>query len=113
MAEKTNFELYRGTSVILRFQLTTPESAPDYVTGWTTVFTVKSEESDANNILSVAGSLSTVQNALKYGIFDVFLSAANTALLADKAIYDWSLRRTDSGFEDVLALGEVRAFTTA
>ena len=113
MAEKTNFEVYRNTAVILRFQLTTPEPAPDYVTGWTTRFTVKSEESDANTVISVPGAISTIPNALKYGIFDVFLSAANTTLLTDKAIYDWSLRRTDSGFKDVLALGEIRAFTTA
>lgn len=113
MAEKTNFTLYRGTSLILRFQLTTPEPAPDYVTGWTTLFTVRYEEDDANTVISVPGALSTIPNALKYGIFDVFLSAANTNLLVDKAIYDWSLRRTDAGFEDVLAFGEVRAFTVA
>ena len=113
MAEKTNFEIYRGAALVLRFQLTTPEPYPTYVSGWTTRFTVKYEEGDANTILSVAGSLATVPNALQYGIFDVFLSAADTALLADKTFYDWSFKRTDSGSEDVLALGEVRAFTTA
>ena len=84
MAEKTNFTLYRGTSLILRFQLTTPEPAPDYVTGWTTLFTVRYEEDDANTVISVPGALSTIPNALKYGIFDVFLSAANTNLLVTK-----------------------------
>lgn len=120
MAEQTNFELFRNSAVILRFQLTTPEPAPDYVTGWTTQFTVRHEDADwdapdANSsiVIQVAGAISTVPNALKYGIFDVFLSAANTALLEDKKIYDWSFKRTDSGFEDVLAHGELRAWTTA
>jgi hypothetical protein len=112
MAERTNFELYRNTAIILRFQLTTPEPAPDYVTGWTTVFTVKNSEQDANTVLSIPGALSTIPNALQKGIFDVFVSAANTALLNDGQHYDWSFRRTDSGFEDVLALGELKAWTT-
>lgn len=112
MAERTNFELFRNTAVILRFQLTTPEPAPDYVDGWTTLFTVKDTEQDANAVLSVPGALSTIANARKYGIFDVFVSSANTATLNNGQVYDWSLRRTDAGFEDVLALGELRCHTT-
>jgi hypothetical protein len=112
MAERANFELFRNTDVVLRFQLTTPEPYPTYVSGWTTEFVIRTEE-NANAIITVAGTLSNLPNALQYGIFDVALSAANTALLTDKAIYDWSFRRTDSGYADVLALGEVRAFTAS
>jgi hypothetical protein len=109
MAERANFEIYKGTSVVLRFQLVTPEPYPDYVTGWSTRLYVREKNNDANTILSVAGAISTVSNALKYGIFDVSLSAANTTLLTDDKKYAWSFRRTNAGFEDVLAYGEITA----
>jgi hypothetical protein len=113
MAEKTNFELYRNTAVTLRFQLVTPEPAPGYVTGWLTQFAVKNSEQDANVVFEVTGNISnTAPNALQYGIFDVQLTANQTAMLNDGQHYDWSFRRTNSGYEDVLALGELRAFTT-
>lgn len=113
MAERANFELFRGTAIILRFQLTTPESAPDYVTGWETLFTVKSKDTNANTILSVEGSLSTVNNALRLGIFDVFLSAANTNALVDGNKYAYSFRRTNTGYNDVLTIGELTARTAS
>lgn len=112
MAETTNFEIYRNAAVTLRFQLVTPEPSPAYVTGWTTVFTVKDSEQDANTVLSVNGALSSVSYALQKGIFDVTLTANQTGLLNDGQHYDWSFRRTNAGYEDVLALGELRAWTT-
>lgn len=112
MAEKTNFELYRNTAVTLRFQLVTPEPAPGYVTGWLTQFTVKDTEQIAQTTFTVTGNVANVANALKYGIFDVNLTANQTSLLNDGQVYDWSFRRTNPGYEDVLALGELRAFTT-
>ena len=113
MAEKTNFEMFRNTTNLLRFQLTTPEPAPGYVTGWTTLFVVKTSIHANTAVLSIAGALSDVNNALRYGIFDVPVSAANSVLLTDRVKYDWSFRRTDPGYEDVLAHGELQAFTTA
>lgn len=113
MAERANFEIFRGTAVTLRFQLTTPEPAPDYVTGWETLFTVKSKDTSANTILSVVGSLSTATNALRLGIFDVNLSVANTNALVDGRKYAYSFRRTNGGYEDVLTLGEVTAKTVS
>lgn len=113
MAEQSNIEMFRSTAPILRFQLTTPEPAPNYVTGWTTVFTVRTDENANAAVLSIAGALSDVNNALRYGIFDVPVSAANSALLTNNVKYDWSFRRTDEGYEDVLGHGELRAVTVS
>lgn len=113
MAEQTNFELFRGTNVTLRFQLTVPEPEPNYVTGWTTQFRVKVKETDANTVLTVNGAISSVTNALELGIFDVVLSANNTATLADQKKYAYSFRRIDAGYEDVLAYGELTAKTAS
>lgn len=113
MAERTNFELFRGASTILRFQLVDPEPEPDYVSGWTTEFRVKVKETDANTVLLIPGAISTVQNALEYGIFDVVISAANSATLTDEKKYAYSFRRTNTGFEDILAYGELTAKTAS
>ena len=113
MAERANFEIFRGTAVTLRFQLTTPEAAPNYVTGWETLFTAKTKDTNANTILSVVGSLSTATNALRLGIFDVALSVANTNALLDGRKYAYSFRRTNAGAEDLLTLGEMTARTAS
>ena len=113
MAEHTNFELYRGTAVTLRFQLTTPEPYPNYVNNWTTLFTVKDTEQHANALFTANGALANTPNALQYGIFDVSLTANQTLLLNHGQHYDWSFKRVDAGYEDVLGFGELHAWTVS
>lgn len=110
MAEQSNFELYRGTAPTLRFQLITPEPEPDYITNWTTLFVIEAETEDANAVLTVNGAIANVANATELGIFEVRLTANQTNLLTDKAIYDWSFWRTNTGNTDLLAFGEIRAW---
>ena len=110
MAEQSNFELYRGTCPTLRFQLITAEPEPGYVTDWTTMLVIEAETEDGNAVFTANGTLANVANALELGIFEVTLTEAQTNLLEDKAIYDWSFWRTNAGYIDVLAFGEVRAW---
>jgi hypothetical protein len=109
MAAQTNFELFRGTATILRFQLTNPELMQDDPTTWTTLFVVRKGEANTNTVLSIAGTISTEANAAEYGIFDVDVTKANTNALTAGVKYAYSFRRTDTGFEDLLAFGELRA----
>jgi hypothetical protein len=106
MAETTNFKIFVGTAPTLRFTLTKPEP----VTGWTTVFYLRTA-AGANVVFQQNGVISPdVPTAQTVGIFDVALHAANTSLWNVRT-YAWSFERTNAGFEDVLALGEVRVET--
>jgi hypothetical protein len=101
MAEISNFTLYRGTSFKVRFRMNPKEN----VSGWTTRLYIKKHLADANTTLEVAGTISDAfATAVFDGIFDVPLSAAETAALASRE-YVYAFRRTNLGSEDVLAAG--------
>lgn len=111
MAESQDIPIFRGTAPRLRFRLTTPEP----VTGWTTLLVVRTAINSANTVLSKAGAianLTDVPNAEQAGVFDVTLTAAETTALTGRT-YHYSFRRTDTGFEDVLAYGTLNVESAA
>jgi hypothetical protein len=110
MAENQDIPILRGTAPRFRFRLTTPEP----VTGWTTLLVIRPTLT-ANAVVSKAGAIANatdVPNAEQTGVFDVTLSAAETTSLTGRT-YHYSFRRTDAGFEDVLAYGTLNVESAA
>lgn len=102
MAEITNFDLFKGTSPVLRIKLTVAES----VLGWTTKFFMR-DRPGGNTVYEQDGVLSSqVANAVNIGIWEVAIPKANLQALTTKT-FAWSFERTNSGAEDVLALGNL------
>ena len=104
MAEFQDILLFRGTAPRLRFKLVRPEN----VQGWTTRLVVKKTAQSANTLFSKDGTLANltdVPNAITHGVFDVILTANNTTILP-AGDYQYSFRRVDEGFEDVLSTGK-------
>ena len=106
MPETTDFAIQRGNDYLLRFRLMSPPSAEvGAVTYWTTEFQVRTTRG-GNPVLTVNGALSAITGAATVGVFDVTLTATQTALLT-RASYFYAFVRTDIGYKDVLAVGRL------
>lgn len=106
MPETTDFAIQRGNDYLLRFRLMSPPSDEvGAVTAWTTEFQVR-QTRGGSSVLSVAGAVSAITGAATVGVFDVTLTAEQTALLT-RASYFYAFVRTDAGYKDVLATGRL------
>lgn len=99
--EINNFKIIRGTAPVLRFRLTNPEN----IATWTTKLFVY-QSLAANTFFEKAGAISTVAQAATLGILDVTLTANDTNSFPARD-YSYAFRRTNVGFEDVLASGRI------
>lgn len=103
--EITNIRFVFGNSPIFRFTLKTPED----VTGWTTELRIYH---NGTLLLTRPGAItdpSMVPNSTANGVFDVTMpAAAYTSTLVPNVNYKWAFWRTNTGFEDTLAAGELR-----
>jgi hypothetical protein len=96
MPEITNFDVYKGTAPRLRWTLT----KPDDVSGWTCAFSVYSSVGNIYNSWPV-----NIVDPVK-GVFDVQITADTWVPMTAKT-YAWTLMRTNVGFEDLLAYGNM------
>jgi hypothetical protein len=102
--ERSNFDIIIGSAPRLRFRLTKPED----VTNWTTQFTMTDPASGAI-VYQADGTITNpdmVAHSDTLGVFDVPLSKAITNTFSPKS-YRWAFWRTNTGFEDPLASGDV------
>lgn len=87
--------VYRGEKATLSFTLTTGEN----ITGWTLLFTAARKKDMATKLFQVTG---TVTDGAA-GEFSVALTTTHTNQTPDEYAFDvW---RTDTGYEQLLALG--------
>ena len=106
MPETIDFSIQRSSDYLLRFRLVSPPTDEvGAVTGWTTQFQVRTTRG-GSAVLTVAGAVSTITGASTVGVFDVTLTAAQTALLT-RASYFYAFVRTDTGYVDVLTTGRL------
>jgi hypothetical protein len=106
MPETIDFAIQRGSDYLLRFRLVSPPTDEvGAVTSWTTEFQVRTTRG-GGTVLTVAGAVSTITGAATVGVFDVALTAAQTALLT-RASYFYAFARTDAGYKDVLTTGRL------
>jgi hypothetical protein len=106
MPETIDFTVQRGGDHLLRFRLVSPPTSEvGAVGGWTTQFQIRTTRG-GTPVVTSAGALSTVTGAATVGVFDVTLTAAQSALLT-RASYFYAFVRTDPGYVDVLATGRL------
>lgn len=98
MAETVNFEIYKGTAVVLTIPLTHPEN----VSGWSTKLFVR-DKINGNTVLALDGAIANVS----IGVFTVTMPTSNTNTLTFKT-YAYSFERTNTGAEDVLTVGQLK-----
>lgn len=96
MAIRQDLTVIRGEAATFTFN---PAVAAD-ITGWTLTFLVTEE--DGATVLSQTPTVAVAAS----GIFTVTISAAATAAL-HPGVFPYVIRRTDSGSQAVLALGDV------
>jgi hypothetical protein len=97
MAIRTHFSIFRGADETLPF------SIAEDVNGWSIVFYLSDQVSDATPTLTIPATILTTGAT---STFEVTLSASQTALLAQSAYY-WEVSRTDLGDKAVLGYGTV------
>ena len=90
--------VYRGESVIQPFTMSPVED----ITGWTLKFTVTKSPDKTAKIL---GPLAVTIDNAALGKFHVTLLEEQTNLRA--GTYRWDVWRTDEGFEQVKAIGDL------
>lgn len=105
MPETLDFTILRGCDYRLRTRMVTPPDTTEVgsLNTWTVVFEVR-QVRGGSPVLTVNGALSTIPQANTLGVFDFTLTANNTASLTDRT-YFYAVRRTDTGFVDVLSRG--------
>ncbi len=99
--------LFVGTAPLLAFAAETVTA----INGWHLQFILRRRPGQPALITKTTGSGITITDAVN-GVFAVQLSKADLAALAPGK-YWYSALRTDSGFEDVLAYGEVMVLPSA
>ena len=72
------------------------------VSGWTTTFIVYATSGSTTALITKSGSVGTAAN----GVITATLAAADTASMTPKR-YHYKFRRTDSGYNAVLAYGDL------
>jgi hypothetical protein len=87
--------VYRGETATLNFALSTGED----ITGWTLVFTVARNRDMVAKLFQLSASVVDGEA----GTFTVALTPTHTNLLPDD--YAWDVWRTNTGYEQVLAIG--------
>ena len=96
MAQLNNLTTpYKGEALQLNFTMTPVTD----ITGWTIVFTLRKNATDAVSILSINA---TILSAIA-GTFRISLTKAQTSLIA--ATYQYDVFRTDVGSEACLSIG--------
>jgi hypothetical protein len=100
-ATSQNAVLYRGTSVQLRWVMKSNGS----VSGWTVRLSIREHAKDPDPlVIDAAASIEDAGSVSTPGVFSVSLSKGQTLGLSARK-YAYSLERTDSGAEDLLAIG--------
>ena len=106
MAVRVDLQCPFATAQAILF---TPPS-PVNITGWNLRFTVQLKSNPANALLTkTSGSGITVNDAAN-GLFTVNVSATDTGTTLEARQYEYTVTRTDAGFEDLLAYGLFTVF---
>jgi hypothetical protein len=98
MAQANDISVYKGETVTLNFTMTPVVD----ITGWSIVFTLKKNQTDAAALVTVNATITSGVN----GTFAVKLTGGiggQTFRRADT--YQYDVQRTDAGFEAVLSIG--------
>ena len=95
MATQNPITIYRGDDVVLAFTMSPVVS----ISGWTIVFTLKSQLAPGATVLSQAAAIVSAPA----GTFTVTLSKAQLTLAPGAYVHD--VHRTDSGSSTVLSIG--------
>lgn len=119
MAKKTRLDLHLGTDFAFRFPvLDEDESEAIDITGWSLSFMIKRSARDEDD-----DALLTIDDAITIeGDHDADPDDNEQRAVVEIADTDtddlesgtaaWELKRTDAGFETVLAYGDMRLFRT-
>jgi hypothetical protein len=101
-AIRQDFTMWRGATTIVEFAVVTAAGAPADVTGWTAVLTLRLHSSDADPVAlaQAAAIFGTPTN----GILRATITKAASLLVA-AGRYTFTLERSNTGNEDVLAYG--------
>jgi hypothetical protein len=107
MTETQDFSINRGCDYRLRFRLVQPPTAElGNLTDWNVRLELRRTRGGPV-VATVNGGLSgNVPNSDEFGVWDVNLTAAQTAVLTERT-YFYAFRRIDTGFVDVLAKGQL------
>jgi hypothetical protein len=98
-----DFQIYRGDDVLIDFVMRTNGS----IAGWTTKFTLRAHDTDADPVvLSADGQVTVTGSPSTPGVISVTLSKAQTLARA-KGVYAYSLKRVDTGAADTLRKGRM------
>jgi hypothetical protein len=101
MVPEQNIRIIQSQDLILQFTM----AAPTDITGWSISFQVLTALGGTVSISKSVGSGITIADAAR-GIVQVTLAKADTNGLGIQD-YVWMLKRTDAGFNTVLARGEL------
>lgn len=103
-------ELFSGTDKVLQYTVTDSAGAVQIITGWALRWALYAIGDRTTALITkTVGAGITITNGAG-GILQVAISDDDTNSLTANArtpLYDYELRRTDSGNEDVLAYGTV------
>lgn len=103
MAEIQNFTVYRGDDRLLTFTGTANGS----VAGWTTRFTARRTQSEADPpVVDLAGVIAEAGSGSTPGIFTVTVPKATLLTLPPRS-YSYSLKRVDVGAAATLTIGQM------
>lgn len=117
MAKETPIEIFLGTDVLLEYTiLDSDEDAAVEITGWALSFMIKPTritlDADALVTKTTAGATITISGTYNADpdtntqVATVSILDTNTSTLDPQNAW-WELKRTDDGFETVLAYGRV------
>jgi hypothetical protein len=99
--------LYARENRVLRWRIRDAEGVLVNIDGWTTQFIVSTTERATMPTIDVAGQIVGAYNPVEASntqYVEVELTADHTNITAPRQ-YRYSLKRTDTGFEDILRAG--------
>jgi hypothetical protein len=101
MAFNYNLRWFPGEDITLNFEVTPPQD----ISTWAMTFTVRSAPGGTTQFTKTVGGGITITDGGR-GRYKVQINAADTSGLA-VGDYEWSVKRTDTGFVTVLAHGSI------
>jgi hypothetical protein len=107
MTETQDITINKGADYRLRFRLVQPPTAElGNLADWNVRFELRTSRGGSVVVTVNGGLTGNVPDADRFGVWDVLLSATQTAALTERT-YFYAFRRIDTGFVDVLARGQM------